>query len=78
MKATLTFDLPDEKDDFTAATKGMNYYLALWNALTNLRNEIKYNEGRWLAETGYEGLERAREILLDAMEEQGCTMEDIS
>lgn len=31
MKAKLIFDLPEDKDDFTAASKGMDYFLALFD-----------------------------------------------
>ena len=29
MKATLEFNLPEDKEDFDFATKGINYYAAL-------------------------------------------------
>jgi len=39
MKAILTFNLPKDKDEFKLATKGINYFSAIFdfaNALSNL------------------------------------------
>jgi hypothetical protein len=43
MKATLEFNLPEEKDEFNYATKGINYYSALCEFDQWLRSEYKYN-----------------------------------
>ena len=44
MKATLEFNLPEDKDDFDFATNGLNYYLALCEFDNWLRSEYKYND----------------------------------
>ena len=43
MKATLEFNLPEDKEDFDFATNGINYYAALCEFDNWLRSEYKYN-----------------------------------
>ena len=43
MKATLEFNLPEDKEDFDFATNGINYYSALVEFDQWLRSEYKYN-----------------------------------
>lgn len=43
MKATLEFNLPEEKDEYDFANNGLNYYLTLVEFDHWLRSEYKYN-----------------------------------
>jgi hypothetical protein len=43
MKATLEFNLPEEKDEYNFANNGINYYSALVEFDQWLRSEYKYN-----------------------------------
>lgn len=43
MKATLEFNLPEEKDEYDFANNGLNYYSALVEFDQWLRSEYKYN-----------------------------------
>lgn len=43
MKATLEFNLPEDKQDFDFANNGINYYSALAEFDNWLRSEYKYN-----------------------------------
>jgi hypothetical protein len=43
MKATLEFNLPEEKDEYDFANNGINYYSALVEFDQWLRSEYKYN-----------------------------------
>lgn len=61
MKATLEFNLPDDKEDFDYATNGFNYYMALVEMDQWLRSEYKYN-GK---EDMYEVREKLNEIISD-------------
>ena len=36
-KLTLTYNLPEEKDEFTLANKGHDFYSALWDISNELR-----------------------------------------
>jgi len=44
MKATLEFNLPEEKDEYDFANNGINYYSALVEFDQWLRSEYKYND----------------------------------
>lgn len=41
-KATLEFNLPEDKEDFMYATEGVNYMLVLYNLDQYLRGRTKY------------------------------------
>jgi hypothetical protein len=58
MKAKLTFNLPEEQDDFNHAIKGVDYYLVLTELDNKLRNIVKYGgDGEW------KGKEDAAELM---------------
>ena len=59
MKATLEYNLPEDRDDFNYATNGFNYYMALVEMDEWLRAEYKYND----KEEMYEVREKLREII---------------
>ena len=61
MKATLEYNLPEDRDDFNYATNGFNYYMALVEMDQWLRAEYKYND----KEEMYEVREKLREIILE-------------
>jgi hypothetical protein len=44
MKATLTFNLPEDNEEFNRAVKAADYYVCLFEIYQYLRREIKYNE----------------------------------
>ena len=43
-KATLEFNLPEEKDAYYDATNGTSYCILLTNLNNRLRNELKHND----------------------------------
>lgn len=43
-KAVLSFNLPEERDDFELAQKGLGYKLALGDLDEFLRGKLKYEE----------------------------------
>ena len=59
MKATLTFNLPEEQDDFNNAVKGLDYKIALLEIDDYLRRELKYNQN--LTDIEYKTIEKVRE-----------------
>ena len=61
MKATLEYNLPEDRDDFNYANNGFNYYMALVEMDQWLRSEYKYN-GK---EEMYEVREKLREIIFE-------------
>jgi hypothetical protein len=50
MKATLEFNLPEDKEDFDFATNAVNYYSALCEFDQWLRSEYKYNGNEAMVE----------------------------
>ena len=61
MKATLEYNLPEDRDDFNYANNGYNYYMALIEMDEWLRSEYKYNDN----EEMYQVREKLREIILE-------------
>ena len=46
MKAILEFNLPEDKEEFDAASKGMDWALLVWHIDEFIRNKIKYEQDR--------------------------------
>ena len=61
MKATLEFNLPEDREDFNYANNGFNYYMALVEMDEWLRSEYKYNGKEEL----YEVREKLRQIIFE-------------
>jgi len=68
MKAELKFSLPEEKDEFTLATRGID----LWGVLCDydqwLRNELKYQDAG-------DETQRARDTLYNFMEQHNISLD---
>ena len=45
MKAILEFNLPEDKEEFDAASKGMDWALLAWDIDQLLRNKLKHEPG---------------------------------
>ena len=45
MKATLEFNLPEDKSDFNLAIKGSDWWHVCWQMDQYLRKRVKYDEG---------------------------------
>ena len=58
-KATLSFTLPEEQEEFNTAKNGANYAAAIAEMDNWLRSQIKYNDA--LSEEARATLEDARE-----------------
>ena len=59
MLATLTFNLPDEKQEFNSATQGEKYASALWDIKQLIRGVVKHGTEDDLETT----LEKIRELI---------------
>ena len=46
MKAILEFNLPEDKEEFDTASKGMEWALLVWHIDEFIRNKIKYEQDR--------------------------------
>lgn len=73
MKATLEFNLPDDKEDFDLATRALSWYSIVWDMDQYLRSRLKYEDS--LSEDSYKALEEAREKLREIINDKGVTLE---
>ena len=68
MKAILEFNLPEDKEEFDAASKGMDWALVAWDMDQLLRDKLKY--GDLLPNTRAE-LEEIRDTLNEMLVDKG-------
>ena len=68
MKAILEFELPEDKENFDASAKGMDWAIVAWDMDQLLRNKLKY--GDLLPNTRAE-LEEIRNTLDEMLIERG-------
>ena len=69
MKAKLTFNLPEDEEQFNVASKAMDWALIAWDIDQQCRDWIKYDnhDFKEIDET----LQGIRDIIHEAMEEKG-------
>jgi hypothetical protein len=71
-KGQLTFDLPEEQDEFERACKAMDFYCVLSNIDGELRNHLKHNtHPEWDNAT----VEAIRKILWDLVADYGIQID---
>jgi hypothetical protein len=46
MKAILEFNLPEDREEYDSASKGMDWALLVWHIDEFIRNKIKYEQDR--------------------------------
>ena len=46
MKAILEFNLPEDREEYDAASKGMDWALLVWHIDQFIQNKIKYEQDR--------------------------------
>ena len=68
-KATITFTLPEEKDDYYLANNGMKMYSILWEFDQWLRQEIKWGDKPY---------DDIRQKLYDIMNEENFSFNEVS
>jgi len=73
MKAQLTFNLPDEQNDFDMAIEGSKWFLVVWEFDQHLRSELKYNVD--LNESQYLYAEKLREKLREMVYDNGLNLD---
>jgi hypothetical protein len=67
MKATLTFNLPEDNEEFNRAVKAADYYVCLFDFYQYLRTQLKYNEQ--LSDIERDTFERIREEFKEILTE---------
>ena len=75
MKATLTFTLPEDQEQFQVASQAQEYYLALWDMDQWLRDRQKYDTAMVSAD---EAIDRAREHLHEILSGRGLSLDVLS
>ena len=65
MKAILEFELPEDKENFDASAKGMDWALLVWHIDQFIQNKIKYEQDT------HGALQLLRNELNFQMEEKG-------
>ncbi len=75
MKATLTFNLPEEKQDFNLAIKGSDWWYVCWQMDQYLRKKIKYDET--LSEDVHTAYEDMRGVLWRMMNESNVSFDEV-
>ena len=68
MKAILEFELPEDKENFNASAKGMDWAIVVWDLDQILRNKLKH--GDLFPNTRVE-LEQVRDALTEMLIERG-------
>ena len=68
MKAMLKFNLPEDKEEFEVASKGMDWALVAWDIDQQLRNWIKYDHK---FDDPIHALEGVRDYLNERLEAKG-------
>ena len=71
MKAILEFELPEDKENFDASAKGMDWAIVAWDMEQYIRNRLKYQTEKLDVSSAHEELEILRKELHDLMEESG-------
>ena len=71
MKAILEFELPDDKVEFEASTKSMDWAILAWDIDQYIRNRLKYQSEKLETSSAKEELEFLRNQLHEMMEENG-------
>ena len=71
MEAILKFDLPEDKEEFDAASKGMDWAIVAWDMEQYIRNRLKYQTEKLDTSSAKEELEILRNELHSLMEDSG-------
>ena len=71
MKAILEFELPDDKVEFDAASKAMDWAILAWDLEQHIRNRLKYQTEKLNTSSAKEELELLRYELHNLMEDSG-------
>ena len=71
MEAILKFALPDDKTEFEAATKSMDWAILAWDIEQYIRNRLRYQTEKLDTSSANKELELLRNELHELMEDNG-------
>ena len=78
MKATLTFNLPEDNQEFKLATKASDWWNVCWQMDQWLRAQYKYMPDEKYSKEKYDAYYEAREKLFELISENGVSLDDVS
>ena len=71
MKAILEFELPEDKEEFDAASKGMDWAIVAWDIDQYIRNRLKYQVEKFDTVSAKKELEFLREAVNELLIDKG-------
>ena len=74
MKAVLEFDLPEDKQEFTLAINGLNFWHVLWDLDQSLRAKTKYAPDN-LPQDKYDAYQEVRDELYELMSNHNVNLD---
>ena len=74
MKATLEFNLPEDKQDFDFATQGSNWWSVCWEMDQWLRGNTKHAPDS-MSDDEYKAYERCRDKLRELIDNSGLDLD---
>ena len=77
MKATLTFNLPEDNQEFKLATKASDWWHVCWEMDQWLRKKYKYMSDEEYNSDKYDAYVEAREKLFQFMSDNGVSLDDV-
>jgi hypothetical protein len=77
MKAILEFNLPEDDQEFTLATNGLNFWSVLWELDQDLRTKTKYAPDG-LPPDKYDAYQEVRDKLFELMSESNISFNMVS
>ena len=77
MQATLTFNLPEDQQEFNLATKASDWWNVCWEMDQWLRSQYKYMPDEFYSKDRYDTYFEARENLFELMSENGVSLDDV-
>lgn len=77
MQATLTFNLPEDNQEFKLATKASDWWHVCWEMDKWLRAQYKYMPDDEYSKEKYDTYVEAREKLFELMSENGVSLDDV-
>ena len=78
MEAILKFNLPEDNQEFTLATKALNWWNVCWDMDQWLRTQYKYMPDADYSADKYNAWYEARQKLFELMNEHGVSLDDVS
>ena len=71
---TFTFDMPEDREEFSHAYHGLDWALVCWDLHTKLRNLLKYGDHKHDDAT----LEYLQDTLFEIMDDHGVDLDMIT